>query len=478
MSGARGARVVKLKLSGSLCMVDPWVEQLEEGLVYIRREFSPGGRKPKVVNHKLYHLQTIDSRTVGYIPGTFLQKITGRLKSLGFDIQVEDVRKFKTPPTPDLGKVNLAGLRDGQAEILAAVFGNHDGVIVAPTGLGKSWSLLQVCRAYPDLRIVVATARKSVVDTLFERAGGDSLLSVRARHVHDRRHSSPKEVVFSTLRSLAKCDPGKCDLLLVDECHGAPAECAATDIAEFQDARRFGFTATPKGRSDGSDLVIESLLGPVLFEYGYQDAVDAGSIAQIEVLVRRVHCKAVETKTKVARVRWNIWRSNYRNNLIAEDARAMAQFGQVLIMCATIDHVMHIKRKLPEFEVVFSQSGCDAERWANYKRQGYTNDPMPTNADLDARRRGFEDGSVTGCVCTGVWREGCDFPNLKALIRADGQSGSIPSTQIPGRLSRICADKDKAYLIDYYDEFQPTLKRASEDRFRTYRSKGWKITYV
>lgn len=356
--------------------------------------------------------------------------------------------------------------------------GDHKFLLGDFTITHNSHLLIQIARVYPGLRIVIATARKPVVDTIHERALKDPLLAGRVRHVHSNGPARPKEVVISTLKSLRKCSPEKCDLLLVDECHNAPAAGYASDIAEFRDARRFGFTASPIGRSDGCDLVVESLLGPVRFEQTYQASVEAGAINQIDVLVRKVRCKPVEAKTKVARLRWNVWRNNTRNRMIAEDARALATQGQVLVMCATVDHVLHLKKRLPEFEVVFSLASCPPDRWANYVRNGFTTDPYPTRQDMDGRRNRFESGELRGALCTFVWSEGVSFDGLSGLIRADAGSGEIRSTQIPGRLSRICEGKEKAWLVDYDDIFEDTLRQASNARFASYKKKGWVLHHV
>lgn len=68
-----------------------------------------------------------------------------------------------------------------------------------------------------------------------------------------------------------------------------------------------------------------------------------------------------------------------------------------------------------------------------------------------------------------------DFAKLAVLIRADGATSEVNSTQIPGRLSRLAEGKEEGILVDFRDEFNAWASRRSEARIRTYRRHGWTI---
>lgn len=68
-----------------------------------------------------------------------------------------------------------------------------------------------------------------------------------------------------------------------------------------------------------------------------------------------------------------------------------------------------------------------------------------------------------------------DFPELAVLIRADGATSKIASSQIPGRLSRLAEGKTSGVLVDFGDEFSKWSDGRSRSRFNNYKKTGWRI---
>jgi superfamily II DNA or RNA helicase len=268
----------------------------------------------------------------------------------------------------------------------------------------------------------------------------------------------------------------RCDLLMLDECHCAAADGVAQALAKFGGARRFGFSASPKGRGDKADLLQEALLGPVRHERTYAESVEAGSIVPIDVSMIKYDHPPRMFAVRLSMKRNGIWRNNIRNDVIARVADAAIKRGQTLIMCETVEHVMELRRRLPGWTTVFAT--CDREWYNSFREAGYTDEPWRTDKEMLAIQDKFAAGEIQGAICTGVWREGVDLVNLRVLIRADGLAGMIPSIQIPGRLSRRIEGKDRAELIDFHDEFNNDMMQATMARVRAYKSKGWSIKYV
>jgi len=279
--------------------------------------------------------------------------------------------------------------------------------------------------------------------------------------------------VVTTTVSARKSHSERCDLLLFDECQGAAAFQASEMVVGFPRARKFGFSASPIGRSDGADLVLEALFGGVIFDYTYVKAVDSGAVVPIEVHLTRIDGMPVAQKSKIALKRWGLWRNSHRNKIIADTVRTYGDDSQILIMVETIEHGMNLKKYLPEYTLIYSN--CSKERYMEYLSEGYTTDPYLTDKQAMEMQEAFAKGELKKVISTMRWREGVDFPKLRALVRADGLSGSIPSTQIPGRLSRLDKDKTRGILIDFMDDFDPRLRACSNSRIRHYKKLGWRI---
>lgn len=466
---------MELVLSGNMLMISPWLPELEKSLFFWRKDFSPM-RKTRMIRENMYYTHEVDGVTVGYVPEGLLERVEAYLKKSGHSYTKKDLRTWATLPGYDFSRVDVTTLREGQPEALVEVASHYNGVIVAPTGFGKSFLIKQICKMYPTLNIVICTPRKPVVKSLYERLVADPALKDSMGVISSWKTLNPdNRVVVSTVRSLFKTDYEKCDLLLFDECHGVGAVHTAESLAKFTRARNFGFSATPTGRGDGADLVLESLFGPVRFDYTYQEAVDTGSVVPIQVYVVNVHGKEIHKEGRIALKRWGLWRNKERNAKIAESARAFGDDQQVLIMVETIEHGMHLKKELPEFTLVYSN--CTENRYNDFVEKGFTNDKYLTDKEMFALQDDFESGVLKKVISTMKWREGIDPVHLNGLIRADGMSGSIPSTQIPGRLSRTNDDKTVGVLVDFMDNFDKRLKGTSINRVRNYNKLGWSVTY-
>jgi superfamily II DNA or RNA helicase len=217
------------------------------------------------------------------------------------------------------------------------------------------------------------------------------------------------------------------------------------------------------------------MFGPVLFDFSYQESVDAGAVVPIECHIYSIHKVGSKKYTSSTAIkRHGLWRNPWRNKKIAELAM-LHKDKQVLILCDTVDHVMHLKRRLPD--AVTAYSSCSKERYKEYTEGGFTDEPYLTSKGLTGIREKLESGDIKLCISTMVFKEGVDFKSLGCLIRADGASGEIPSTQIPGRVSRTCDGKDVGILIDFMDLFDKRLRSKSVTRVTSYKRKGWTVKY-
>lgn len=378
---------------------------------------------------------------------------------------------------PDEDLLSLDG-RDDQIHVLGLVADHPGGFIVdAPTGWGKSYVITQVCQMLPKHHIAVVSPGKEVTSMLYRK------LKDRIRDVGQvgGGQNYIRRITVCTMESLSKLRHNDWDLLLFDEVHRAGAPAAATTLSEvFKTAKCVGFSASPTGRSDGADLVVEALFGPVIYKVDYSTSANRGDIAPIHVKAYRIEKGApIASDKSVVKNRHGLWRNEIRNSFIAKLARDIPSDEQTLIMCATAEHVLYLYKYLPNFDVIFSDMN---KRMLNAVFRGEFGNVkgLDSTGSITASRRGymrkeFEAGRMKRVIATGIWNTGVDFTQLKWLIRADGMSSDIQSIQTPGRLSRTSAGKAHGTLIDFIDAFDPTLLRRSQARLRRYKKNGWEI---
>lgn len=178
----------------------------------------------------------------------------------------------EVPPRPAVRwrTVDLPPLRADQQQALAAWLATRRGIVVMPTGTGKTEVALAAMRGLPVSTLVVAPVR----DLMYQwhrrlRAG----LGVDAGVLGDGSHDV-RPVTVTTYDSACihmETLGARFDLLVFDECHHLPGltfrDAARMSVAPY----RLGLTATPE-RSDGRHVDLETLIGPVVHAQSIAEA--------------------------------------------------------------------------------------------------------------------------------------------------------------------------------------------------------------
>lgn len=409
------------------------------------------------------------------------QKVYDKLTRMGFKVKYKDLAPH---PNPDVFKpywdrlfdpAKGIELRPGQDEALIKVLSNQCGRLGCPPGWGKSFLISMIGLLLPKARIDVITKR---VDVLQQRIFPDLRLNLPSvgiicskQKVYDRR------IMCISAGSIHRAD-GKADIVIADECHELAADSYAEKLAVYDNARMFGLSATHDMRLDNKDMRVEAMFGPLLYEMPYEEAQQHGMVVPIRVHWTDVIMDmnpASEFDETVDRKRFGIWCNQYRNELIAADARKYDDDTQVLITCETIAHMLHLKKLLPDYEVVYAEKGLDPLKRRRYVREGLIPSDFPhmTRERRDKLTRDFETGKLKKAICNQVWNVGVDFRNLGVLIRADAGGSPTNDIQIPGRASRVIEGKDYSVIHDYRDQFDNGFHRKAESRRRIYEKQGW-----
>jgi len=249
---------------------------------------------------------------------------------------------------PDFSQVEL--LRPGQAEALIQLAHADCGIIVAATAFGKSFVITQVCRMYPTLRILIVSPTVPVVNGLhrnLEEALGNEMVGQAGggKRVLGRR------CMVTTTKSMHKVDPSEVDMLLFDEVHGVGDNEVAKTLAYYDNCRKYGFTASPV-RGDKSEMCMEAQFGQFLTEVSYQEAVEMGNVVPIDVYMVQVTGQIRDTSSMYEKKRLCYWTNDHRNDLIAKVARKVPEDQQCLIMVETLEHAVHLHKRLPDYTLV------------------------------------------------------------------------------------------------------------------------------
>jgi len=463
--------VVKIERQGNLIRVTPGLEAIlgpELRYSHVDRSFE---RVEKVTTSTKL-LYTTDASGSVVAPAGLTERICGILLKYSYQYQIRDLRTA-VRELPDYSA--LGDLRYGQDEALAAIAASDHGVIEAPTAYGKSHLVRLICRMYPKSRIVSCVPGIPVMQGYYRRMLPDIPAS-QIGLIGDGHKERDRRITLTTKQSLLKADLRQCDLFLFDEVHEAAAPVICEMVSQVQRARMFGFSASPTGRSDNADPVVEALFGPVIYSLSYQEAVKGGLVSQIYFRMNPVRTgpKISENyKTRIGKLRNGIWLNESRNLAISEVVRRYDDKVQVLIVVDTAVHAFALRHFLPEYKLCYDRMS-DASR-DRLKTRGYLPaDFCPMTGDERMHlQEDFESRRELKVIATPLWNVGVDFVDLEALVRADGGVGEIDNVQIPGRLSRLSDDKAGGILEDFDDSFDEYLHRRALARRRSYLKRGW-----
>jgi superfamily II DNA or RNA helicase len=330
--------------------------------------------------------------------------------------------------------VREGGLRPPQAGALHAVLGYwystlpEPGLVVMPTGTGKTETMLAVlvaCRPERLLVLVPSIALRDQIAAKFESLGILQQQEVVSRDALrpcvgrvTRRFTEAAEakafaaacnVVVTTPHVLHHCTPearqallSEFSHLIVDEAHHAPASTWTSVIREFEGRKVLLFTATPF-REDGRKIP-----GRTIFRYplrqaqkeGYFTTVDYRAVLSLENNDRRVAELAVQ---------------RLRDDLSASlDHLLMARVNTV--------------KRAREVCELYRQAAPDLNPVALY-------DGLAAAARSQALA-GMRSRECRIVVCVNMLGEGFDMPELKVAAVHDVRKSLSPMIQFIGRFTR------------------------------------------
>jgi superfamily II DNA or RNA helicase len=414
------------------------------------------------------------------IPAGFLSKVTRALRAANYRPVLRELRPHPRPEVfaPQWERLVNVNWKWMQKETLTELFRRQFAQVKCPPGYGKSFLIYSICKLLPKARIAIATHS---VDVLEQIHGELSMRLPSVGMVSGRAKRTGNRVTCYSGKSLHHCEK-EVDLLIVDEVHewGTDHYFEKLALAAFRFARRWAFSANVGDRSDNADFELEGVFGPCIVSLPYQECVQHHCVTPIEIHWRNCvmdYDPSEGERTEAEQERAAIWQNDYRNNLIAADARAFPD-DQVLIAVKTIEHAMFLKKKLPEFTLCYSQDGIEDRATLDwYRQQGCIgrNEPLMTLERRRKLKKMFEVGKLRKVIANTVWKRGVDFRKLQVLIRADAESSMISDTQIPGRTSRICDEigKEVSVVIDYRDQFSEKWRERAYRRSGHYSEIGW-----
>jgi len=439
-------------------------------------EYEVWEKKQFGKKRKMYKRYLIEGRNYGnyYFLSGFVDRCIDYLHKNGIEYQyTTDIPELRFNG-PHLETIQF---REYQLNLINVAIERGYGVILSPTGSGKSIILYGVISCFPVENILILVHSLDLVKQLHD---GLQELGFTGTGIYSRGKPMHR-ITVCTVQSYAKvADKWKThwDVVIVDEGHhiGNPYKGWYYDALTYTKCPwRFAFTATLSDRAEAR-FALEGLIGPVIGELTMAEGQDLGFLATPEIIFRVVpvpeEVRNIRRDTAYSKIYTegivNNWTRNAKMAFEAE--REVKNSGTVLILVSRIAHIAKIIEFM-DMPVEIVQGSVSKEQRSIIKEE-------------------LKNGDISCVITTIAWVEGVDIPSLSMVINAAGGISERETLQKIGRGLRKTENKNTVKIIEFMDIaniprniLKPArdahiLHRQSVIRWEIYEGQGWKPILV
>ena len=374
--------------------------------------------------------------------------------------------------------------RDWQHQALDAWHANSSsGIVQVVTGGGKTifaeMCMLEFVAAVPSGLIIIVVPTLTLLDqwyvSLREELGvaSDDI----ATYSGESRPSAPKRINLMVLNTARKCvaqiSTGVQTMLIVDECHRAGSTENAKALRGMHQAT-LGMSATPKREYDSG--LVEHLvpaLGPVIYEYDYNQAAADGVVASFDLINVAIDLLPDEEKEyrklsqRIGAAMQNVDGSPFEDprvkRLLQQRARVSAQAALRVPAAAAIA----LRHRTDKILVFHEQIEAAESLHRLLEARGVSATTYHSKIGAAVRRdnlRLFRKGVFDVLVSCRALDEGTNIPETSVAIIASSTASGRQRIQRMGRVLRPAKGKDLARIYTIYATEQEEQRLAREAR--------------
>lgn len=458
-----------------------WLRSKKSGLTYGNK----GGFFTAKEEKQTRFFDIIDQ----HFPTGFLPTVVENAKAAGLKVQVIDARQV--PGVAALGDedvqeaaARLAGdhdalqwLRDYQLGAVAAVKEKRRGIVRVSTGGGKTEVAIGLVKTVP-IRWLFLVHRATLLEQTCARYTART--GKAAGKVGAGEWTTGERLTVATFQTLAAALRDKTrrkktlaflqqfEGVIIDECHVLPAESFWGVAMGLENAHwRVGLSATPLDREDKRSVYAIAALGPVIFSIGAQQLIAEGRLAKPIIRLAKVFQEFRELDKYGLVKKWP-WTKVYEEGVVKSGIRNRVLLGAT------------IAAEKPS--LVFVKDVAHGKAFTKgLQKRGVRADFVWGNASMKARQdavRRLERADLEVLVCSVIFQEGIDIPDLRSVVIASAGKSVIAALQRIGRGMRVVAGKETFEVWDVDDDGNAWLKRHARARRRAYQREGYAVTSV
>ena len=407
------------------------------------------GGRPKTDAIRMYSLVHDN------FPAGFVGLVTKAAKSHGFEVEVLDNRMA---PGPVPAFPDIAWLRDYQLAGVVASIAATRGIIWVPTGGGKTEIAAGLALAAP-CRWTFLVHRSTLLDQAAERF--ELRTGLKAGRIGDGQWEQGERFTAATFQTLAQQADSRAaqklfhetEGLIIDECHVLPADSFWKVAMKFKNAYyRIGLSGTPLARGDRRSILAIAALGNIIYRIKTDTLVDAGILSRPKIRLVPVY-QETDAPTWQGVYGECIVRSVKRNKALIDSAAKAEK--PCLVFVKEIKHGKALMKRM-------EKEGLKADFvWGTDS----------TDRRKDAVKR-LVRGDTEVLVCSVIFQEGVDIPELRSVVIGSGGKSVIAALQRIGRGMRRAEGKDTFEVWDIADKGNKWLEKHTQARLNAYTSEG------
>jgi len=421
------------------------VEQIKTITMITRKRFFLTGLLPRVekyCNRKGYHLNIIKSPELK--------------KSNLPEPNIKSFHVFTTKVKKLLGKEYRENQLQKQMEIILSAIKAGRGLLVSPTGTGKTTLALGIASCFPKLKLLYMVHTKTLVT---QTAKEFKKYGFKVSEVMEGNKDQSEQIIVATRQSLINMELANYDYVMIDEAHHlSDKDGTYAKILKNIDKPKFGFTATFKETKDKVKLSIEGIIGQVVGELTMEKAQEMNILAKVKIRILKVPKQFIESRKYEDVYNEAIVDSRVFNKLVVKTTYEYFKKDKIVFIFVTrIEHGYNIQKiasSIYNIKIPYVHGGTPTKEREEIKKK------------LIERKLKF-------VIATVVWKEGLNIPTLDAIINASGGKDDLPIVQLIGRGLRLLLNKTEMDLVDFFDQSSNYLISHFGNRICLYCEKGW-----
>ena len=407
-----------------------------------------------------YHLLRKDGRR---IPKGLFPLVAPIFKMYGLHYSIQE-QPLRIISRGDVWNTLSADFRPEQIAAITEAVNLRRGVISLPTGVGKTWVAMGIMKILAQPTLFVVTSKELMYQTVdmlerffpteADQVGmyGDGL----AMEGNKFTVAIANSVTYKPYTFFKDFK-----LVIFDECHHLGAKLLYNIGRKLHADHVYGMSATID-RTDGHDLKVQSIVGPVIYHKPPLEMIELDRInrADVELYQTPKNEQLSEGSFDYSFLyKHGVVLNEIRNGGIVHAVKSLLE-REMYPIYVHVTRTKHgdileelIKEITPDIESVYARNRNRKEILEDYK-----------------------EGKIKVLVST-LLGEGVDIPLMQSLVLAGGGASEGPIRQIIGRVLRPNLDPRLPVIVDF-DDLTPPFKRHSENRLKIYREMTFNITNV